>query len=94
MRNETISSSLAAQFGLDGTFDGTVLEPKWNGHEDKVEEEHGDAQGFVHLPAEASDAQHHEAQHPKEDEDRAGHSRTAHHHRGPDDHAVQQPRKR
>ena len=51
---------------LDGAFDSSVLKTKWNGDEYKVEEEHGDAESFVHLPAEASNAQNYEAQHPEE----------------------------
>lgn len=78
---------------LDGADDGAVLEAKWDGDEDEVEEEHGNAKSFVHLPAEARDTQHHEAEHPEEHQHRAGHARTAHGHRSVH-HAVQQPRER
>lgn len=70
---------------------GAVLESQGDGHEDEVEQEHGEPQGFVHFPAEAGDAQHDEAQHSEQDEHRACHAGAVHFNRNALDDAVQQP---
>ena len=45
---------------LDRALDNFVLEHKWNGNEDEIQKEHGEAETLVHSPFEASDAHDHE----------------------------------
>ena len=77
--------------GLDGT---TGIEEERGGEEDEVEEEHGDAEHLVHLPAETGDGQDDEAEHAEEQQDRARHAHTVDAHRFAVDGAVEKPRQR
>ncbi len=76
------------------TDEGAVLESERHGHEDEIEEEHGDTERLVHLPAETGDGQYHEAQHPEQDQHGARHARTVDLHRTVEHHRVQKPRQR
>lgn len=73
---------------LNGTHQLLVLEHERHGHEDKVEEEHAEAQAPVHLPVEAGDGHDDEDQHHEEDGDRAHHADGVDLHRLPVDDGV------
>ena len=93
MSDTSLPLGVAAEVS-ERTDEGAVLESERHGHEDEIEEEHGDTERLVHLPAETGDGQHHEAQHPEQDQHGTRHARTVDLHRTVEHHRVQKPRQR
>lgn len=77
---------------LKGTDDDLVLEHQWDGHENEVQQEHGETKPSVHLPAEAGDRHDDEQQHHEQDGDRTHHPHRVHLNGLSVDNAVYQPR--
>lgn len=78
----------------DGAHQQLVLEAEADGHEDEVQQEHGEAEALVHLPVEAGDRHDDEQQHHEEYRYAAHHALRAHFHRLSVEDSVQQPRHR
>ena len=76
----------------NGTLVNLQFEDERSGEENKVEEEHCDAEGLVHSPSETGDAQHDEAQHAEQHQHRAGHSRAVDRHRRAEGDRIEEPR--
>lgn len=66
----------------DGTHDDSILQHDTEHQEHKVEDEHGEAQHFVHPPFTGSDGNNDEEEHEEEQHDGTEQPITAHGHRG------------